>query len=130
MDLKIKTSDIYFKNLEAQTRYIFNEGGTRCFHFDQLVITRQGSKRISEIRPGEFVLTYNEQTKKNEYKRVDEALKLENSKPTLKITLKNGQTIICTEDHKFYFRGGWHTLIHLVSLKKKEYGNMETNTRI
>lgn len=29
MNLKIKTSNIYFKNLEAQTRFVFNEGGTR-----------------------------------------------------------------------------------------------------
>jgi hypothetical protein len=29
MNLKIKTSNIYFKNLEAKTRFIFNEGGTR-----------------------------------------------------------------------------------------------------
>jgi phage terminase large subunit len=29
MNLKIKTSNIYFKNLEAKTRYVFNEGGTR-----------------------------------------------------------------------------------------------------
>lgn len=29
MELTIKTSDIYFKNLNAKTRYVFNEGGTR-----------------------------------------------------------------------------------------------------
>jgi phage terminase large subunit len=29
MDLTIKTSDIYFKNLNAKTRYVFDEGGTR-----------------------------------------------------------------------------------------------------
>ena len=29
MNLKIKTSEIYFKNLSAKTRYVFNEGGTR-----------------------------------------------------------------------------------------------------
>jgi len=29
MEMIIKTSDIYFKNLNAQTRYVFNEGGTR-----------------------------------------------------------------------------------------------------
>jgi phage terminase large subunit len=29
MELTIKTSDIYFRNLYAKTRYVFNEGGTR-----------------------------------------------------------------------------------------------------
>ncbi|MCJ7447922.1 MAG: PBSX family phage terminase large subunit [Bacteroidales bacterium] len=29
MNLEIETTGIYFKNLEAKTRYVFNEGGTR-----------------------------------------------------------------------------------------------------
>ena len=45
MDLKIKTSDIYFKNLEAKTRYIFNEGGTRStktYSLNQIAYTLAG----------------------------------------------------------------------------------------
>ena len=45
MDLKIRTSDIYFKNLEAQSRYIFNEGGTRStktYSLNQVAYTLAG----------------------------------------------------------------------------------------
>jgi phage terminase large subunit len=45
MDLKIKTSDIYFKNLEAKTRYVFNEGGTRStktYSLNQVCYTLAG----------------------------------------------------------------------------------------
>lgn len=45
MDLKIKTSDIYFKNLGANTRYVFNEGGTRStktYSLNQVAYTLAG----------------------------------------------------------------------------------------
>lgn len=43
MNVQIPTSDIYFKNLEASTRYIFNEGGTRStktYSLNQIAYTK------------------------------------------------------------------------------------------
>jgi phage terminase large subunit len=45
MDLNIKTSDIYFKNRDAVTRYVFNEGGTRStktYSINQVAYTLAG----------------------------------------------------------------------------------------
>jgi phage terminase large subunit len=45
MELKIETSEIYFKNLNAKTRYVFNEGGTRStktYSLNQVCYTLAG----------------------------------------------------------------------------------------
>jgi phage terminase large subunit len=45
MELTIKTSDIYFKNLNANTRYVLNEGGTRStktYSLNQVCYTLAG----------------------------------------------------------------------------------------
>jgi phage terminase large subunit len=45
MYLKIKTSDIYFRNLDAKTRYVLNEGGTRStktYSLNQVAYTIAG----------------------------------------------------------------------------------------
>ncbi len=45
IDLQIETSAIYFKNLEAKTRYVFNEGGTRStktYSLNQTIYTLAG----------------------------------------------------------------------------------------
>jgi len=45
MNLKIKTSNVYFKNLEAKTRYVFDEGGTRStktYSLNQVCYTLAG----------------------------------------------------------------------------------------
>jgi phage terminase large subunit len=52
MELVIKTSDIYFKNLEAKTRYIFNEGGTRStktYSLNQIAYTLAGESTTPVI---------------------------------------------------------------------------------
>jgi phage terminase large subunit len=45
MELIIKTSDVYFKNLNAKTRYVLNEGGTRStktYSLNQVCYTLAG----------------------------------------------------------------------------------------
>lgn len=90
---------------------IVNEGGARCFAGSQNVFTLSGSKPISKIEVGEFVLTSGER-----YKRVSAVHKMKNDKPTVRIKLKNGKQIICTEDHKFFFSGRWVEIKYLLSL--------------
>jgi len=61
MNLEIKTSDIYFKNLEANTRFVFNEGGTRStktYSLNQVCYTLAGESKtpivisiVSETMP-------------------------------------------------------------------------------
>lgn len=60
-DLQIKTSDIFFKNQDATTRYVFNEGGTRSsktYSLNQLMYEKAGESEkpiiisvVSETMP-------------------------------------------------------------------------------
>jgi phage terminase large subunit len=52
MDLEIKTSDVYFKNRDAKTRYVFNEGGTRStktYSLNQVAYTLTGESPVPVI---------------------------------------------------------------------------------
>ena len=130
--MNVQPTSIFFKILAAlknpDIHTIVNEGGTSCFSGRQHVVTLRGNIPISEITPGDYVKSHNETTKKDEWKCVTNVFKYKNTKPTLKITLKNGQTIVATEDHKIYHEGGCNTLKHILYLK---HGNkMGKDTRL
>lgn len=92
------------------------EGSSRCFAKNQLVVTSEGSKKISEVQENDIVKSFNELTQKDEFKVVRDVHKYNNTKKSLRITLKNGSIIECTEDHKFFFEGTWVSIKHIVSL--------------
>jgi hypothetical protein len=78
-------------------------GTPSCFHAGQLIHTKLGVKKISEIKEGEKVLTYNHDKKYNEYREVILTHKFTKRKDKLyKIKLKDGTEIRVTEDHEFY----------------------------
>jgi len=123
----VKVSPLFIANYQCIRPIVINQGGTSCFAGSQKVITKEGSKPIKNIQQGDIVKCYNEQTKQNEWKPVLNIFKYDNHKRTIKVKLKNGETITATEDHKFYYKGEWHTLKHLLSLRD---GTMETNTKL
>lgn len=68
-------------------------GGSGCFHPNTEIITKDGIKRICDMKVGDEVLTH-----KGEYKSVKSIIKpFENSK-----LLKINNNVTCTENHKFY----------------------------
>jgi len=103
------------------------EGGSRCFYALQEVVTKNGAKPIKDINKNDIVLSYNESTKKEEFKKVIDTHCFKNNKPTIQINLKNGQKIIATEDHEIFYKGGWVSIKHFVSLFDE---NMEKNTKL
>ena len=107
-------------------RFVINSGGSRCFAPNQLVWTTKGPKPIKDIEKGDIVRSYNEETKQTELKPVLDLFKNENEKKSLRVTLKDGRTIEASEDHKFYYKGGWVSLKHIVSLY---HDKMENNKR-
>lgn len=128
--MDIKATNIFQKNFNALqeqgVRFIINEGGSRCFSANQLVKTINGLKPISEIQKGETVFSYNEETKQVEPQKVLMQYESENEKKCLRIKLKNGQVIEASEDHKFYFEGGWVSLKNIVS----SWNEMDKNKRL
>lgn len=73
-------------------------GGMCCFGGDEIVFTKEGYKKISDIEVGDYVLTH-----KNRYRKVinkfDNGIKL-----TIDLYTMQSSKIECTPDHKFYAR--------------------------
>lgn len=110
---------------QGQKLIIGNEGGSRCFSASTIVHGRP----ISEIKIGDYVQSFNEETKQIEQKKVaDMVITKNSSKPCFRIKLKSGHTIECTQDHKFYFEGAWVEIKDIISLWHGR--NMETDSQI
>ncbi|WP_259113548.1 Hint domain-containing protein [Chryseobacterium sp. JUb7] len=76
-----------------------------CFTEGTLITTEKGNKKIEDIKEGDLVWSYNEQTGKKELKKVV-ALSRNTSSSLVKISL-NGTEITCTPEHPFYVNGNW-----------------------
>lgn len=76
-----------------------------CFPYYERVLTENGYKMIRDVKVGDVVASYNEETKEVEYKKV---LRTFEKKPTSLscVRLDNGKEIYCTPNHKFYTNGG------------------------
>ena len=122
--LYYKMCQIFSENYSPENKVeIYNEGSSRCFDGSTLVRTNKGLTEISKVKTGDLLLTYNETTLVNEYKPVLEPMKMANSKPGYRITLKNGNVIMATQDHKFYFEGNWISLKQLLHLRDEKINN-------
>jgi len=124
--LNVQATGVYesiVENIDAH-KILCLEGGSRCFDASQKVVTKDGSKNISEISIGEFVLS----GRNKDFKKVKHIFKMVNTKPCYEITLKNGKKIKATQDHKVWFEGGWHSLKYIVKCWNER--NMETNSEL
>lgn len=74
--------------------------GTLCFAAGTQVLCADGHKNIEDVKVGDRVLAYNEQTGKQEYKRVLRLFRNE-SKDWMGITV-NGEEVVSTPGHKYY----------------------------
>lgn len=75
-----------------------------CFSGDSLVSTISGYKAISEVKEGDLVYSYNEETKKIELKPVLASKQTQEHAMVVKVTTDNGQEFICTPEHPFAVR--------------------------
>ena len=113
-----------------------SEGKEGCFHGRTRVNMADGTyKRISNIKTGDVVLSYNEKTKQIEPKKV---LKIFNNglKPVKEwISVSHGilqgtevadkqnmfQRIVCTKSHKFFNGNGYTPISELLSCYELDY---------
>jgi twinkle protein len=79
-----------------------------CFDKNQLVHTKRGAIPISQIKVGDYALSYNEEKDINEWKYIL-ATPIHKTTPDrmFKITLKDGTVIKVTENHEFYTGTGY-----------------------
>ena len=89
-------------NVRGGTSGISGKGG--CFLPGTLVLTENGYKEIDKINIGEKVLSYNEETKQNEYKKVIKTYIHENNPDELYSLLINGKILEVTSNHRFYVK--------------------------
>ena len=77
---------------------------TGCFLEGTKVLTSNGYKNIEDIKVGDYVLSYNEETKENEYNRVyDTFIHRNNNEDLYELTI-NGKVLKVTEAHRFYVK--------------------------
>ena len=74
-----------------------------CFKEGTLIETKDGLKPIEEIKEGDLVLAFDEQTGEQSFKSVARLFRNTTSE-WYHITV-NGEVIICTADHPFYVAG-------------------------
>lgn len=96
--------DVY-QGMEALIHNL-NSMHSRCLPADEEVVTKDGYKNINKINVGEYVLSYNTETQKYEYKKVKRVMD-NGEKELLLLVLENGQRLRCTPDHKLYTSEGY-----------------------
>ncbi len=80
--------------------FIGNVGNLQCFKEGTLVKTCEGNKPIEDIKVGDLVYSYNEQTKTNELKEVTQLFR--NETYEWYHIYVNDEEIVCTASHPFY----------------------------
>jgi len=81
----------------------------KSFTASTLVHTERGLIRIEEVKIGEKVLSYEENTKKNQWNEVVNLIQGEQEYTIVTLTLENGELIEATANHPFYIQGkGWN----------------------
>lgn len=74
-----------------------------CFSKSQLVHTDSGVKKISNLKIGDRVLSYNHDKRINEYRRViDTSFNKNHSGKMYRIKMKDGSEIKVTDNHRFF----------------------------
>jgi hypothetical protein len=113
---------ITFSNRAPYGQVVFIAGGAGCFSESTPIKTENGYKSISEIKKGDMVYSYNEETNEQELKPVLEVYsyklnELPGNQKMLELKFDNGVEIHCTENHEFYIDSKW------VMAKDIELGN-------
>lgn len=78
-----------------------------CFPENTLIQTPHGTVPIQHIIPGELVVTRNDLTGRLELCEVEELQIRELKGQLVKVTLTNGEEIVCTINHPFYTQDGY-----------------------
>lgn len=111
---------IILNNGKRYGQIVFLAGGSACFKDNTLIKTKNGNKKISEIEIGEEVLSYNVETKQEEYQPVLNVFEhTDTQKPMIQIDFDDGSRVVCTEDHKFFYNEKWVTAKELLEEQER-----------
>ena len=82
------------------------KGGVNCFVAGTQVHTENGTKSIEDIRVGDYVLAYNEETGETGYKKVVNLFR-NTTEELVHVKVDGTEEILCTPGHKFFVEGEW-----------------------
>lgn len=106
-------------------QYCVVTGTPQCFTKNQKIVTDKGSKEISKLENGDLVLSYNEDLKINEYKKVVNTMVNEKTKSKiLRLKMKDGSIIEVTDKHRF-FTGTSYKKISELLLSCDKFKNLD-----
>lgn len=100
-----KTDKETYQAMEALI-HNFNTMHSRCLPADEKIVTKDGDTNINKLKVNDYVLSFNVNTQKYEYKKVKRVLD-NGEKELLLLVLENGQRLRCTPDHKLYTSKGY-----------------------
>lgn len=100
-----KTDKETYQAMEALI-HNFNTMHSRCLPADETIVIKDGYKNINKLKVNDYVLSFNVNTQKYEYKKVKRVLD-NGKKELLLLVLENGQRLRCTPDHKLYTSKGY-----------------------
>ena len=101
----VKTDKETFQAMEALV-HNFNTMHSRCLPADEIIVAADGNTNINKLKVNDYVLSFNVNTQKYEYKKVKRVLD-NGEKELLLLVLENGQRLRCTPDHKLYTSKGY-----------------------
>jgi intein/homing endonuclease len=73
-----------------------------CLSQDTKIQTDSSEKFIKDIEVGDFVKSFNIETKEIEFKEVTMSMLTKPKAKVMEITDENGNTLICTPDHRIF----------------------------
>ena len=98
----------------------------QCFVAGTKVLTNKGYKDIDKIIVGDIVLSYNENTKENEYKKVLEVFNHKNVNDNIYSLTINNTVIEASSEHPFYVKADDE--LKLVEAKDLKIGDIVINS--
>ena len=101
----VKTDKETYQAMEALI-HNFNTMHSRCLPADEIIVAGDGNTNINKLKVNDYVLSFNVNTQKYEYKKVKRVLD-NGKKELLLLVLENGQRLRCTPDHKLYTSKGY-----------------------
>ena len=104
---------------EKNTKKPESSGGGRCFLIGTKIAVRDGYKNIEEINANDYVLTFNRQTGKNEYKKVTYVFESKNANEILYTIETDDTEISLTRKHNIYVNRN-NELIHISAEELKK----------
>lgn len=92
----------FAESIDLEITSVCNGNCGYCLTEDTLISTNNNQIKISDIKENDLVISYNKNTNIKELKKVINLSKRYYEGNLIKLDFENGNTILCTPNHKIY----------------------------